>query len=570
MMNYKLRPPAPASSIRVDEADHGTVPATISDNYVGIDPEIEGNPNILPYVSDEGLRNDATDLRKTIEPSHHEYYPLPVGFQTSTLDDRPRPAPVVYRCRILALPSELVDAILTYLPAYDLATIARTCRTLHAHATADIHWYSRVQANLPGTRLETPYPCRTYSELYAAHDPRWFLPRYKIWFCDRDLMGKMIVVRYDQRRGCIEGYQLLAISSRNTYQHWPADPSVMIHAFEPRVKLHLDKPVLQFHARDQEESSTFRHLMKGRFAPEVPMIINDRSDAMFSNFLLARPLDAAVATTRMEASFPYGKVWPPPAIPARHRVAGVASGLDVDDLSPADVPTCGTDTSDQAFRIRQWMEMAGSPTPALLMGAGPVGLIRAMHASLAGGHGATGIHIGEEIVTYSTLDPMVYAPTPLKPWRGIWVGDYSGHGCEFLLINQPDEDEASDEELGLVRGADEGDDEWLRRRTDARVYRGRLEAIKLTGDPNVPRGEYTFVADDLGEAGFVGVAQEPPFQGTRVVKSRGHVAGTGFRDDKYIESQLMLISHSRLAQYWLTFGHISYFERVNIDNFLAP
>lgn len=40
--------------------------------------------------------------------------------------------------------------------------------------------------------------------------------------------------------------------------------------------------------------------------------------------------------------------------------------------------------------------------------------------------------------------------------------------------------------------------------------------------------------------------------------------------DKYIESQLMLVSHDRLAQYWVGFGHISFFERVNIDEFVAP
>lgn len=32
----------------------------------------------------------------------------------------------------------------------------------------------------------------------------------------------------------------------------------------------------------------------------------------------------------------------------------------------------------------------------------------------------------------------------------------------------------------------------------------------------------------------------------------------------------MLVSHDRLAQYWVGFGHISFFERVNIDEFVAP
>lgn len=118
-------------------------------------------------------------------------------------------------------------------------------------------------------------------------------------------------------------------------------------------------------------------------------------------------------------------------------------------------------------------------------------------------------------------------PTPERPWRGIWVGDYSVHGCEFLLINQPDIDEEGYQEP-LVKLDTESDAEFQSRFLSQKVYRGSLEAIKLTGDPNVPRGEYTFLAGDLGEDGFIGIAEEPPFEGARIVRSRGHVAGVGF------------------------------------------
>ena len=40
--------------------------------------------------------------------------------------------------------------------------------------------------------------------------------------------------------------------------------------------------------------------------------------------------------------------------------------------------------------------------------------------------------------------------------------------------------------------------------------------------------------------------------------------------DKYIEGQLIMISHNKLAQYWVGFGHISFYERVDIDKFLSP
>jgi hypothetical protein len=31
-----------------------------------------------------------------------------------------------------------------------------------------------------------------------------------------------------------------------------------------------------------------------------------------------------------------------------------------------------------------------------------------------------------------------------------------------------------------------------------------------------------------------------------------------------------MISNNRLAQYWVGFGHISFYERVDIDKFLSP
>jgi hypothetical protein len=37
--------------------------------------------------------------------------------------------------------------------------------------------------------------------------------------------------------------------------------------------------------------------------------------------------------------------------------------------------------------------------------------------------------------------------------------------------------------------------------------------------------------------------------------------------DNYTTSQLILISHDRLAQYWETFGHVSFYQRVDIDAF---
>ncbi|PFH62658.1 hypothetical protein XA68_12529 [Ophiocordyceps unilateralis] len=466
---------------------------------------------------------------------------------------RPRSPPSPSATPLAALSTELIDMILSFLDAVDLVSLSMTNRKLHEHAISEYQWQRRVQDNVPGQIVTKTGPCGTYRDLYAAHNLLWFLPKHKIWFCDRDLTGKLIIVRFDQRRGCIEGYQLLAVNNRAT-QHWPADDQVIIHDFEPQIKLHLDKPVLRFCAGQR------RQARNKPFADEMPMSLEHGEGTLFSNLLLARALDAEVADERLALCFPYGNVWPPPAIPADHRVSGAQPWQTSVDLSADDRPKSRREVSDQAFRVREWFEMAGTRAAAGLLGEAAI-IASWMDES-------TAVHMGDKVTTFSTLDARLYTPTATKPWRGIWVGDYSGHGCEFLLMNQPDDEPATDGELGLVRGEQETEGGWQQRRQDARIYRGRLEAIKLTGDPNVPRGEYTFVAEDLGPGGFNGVATDAPFigaQGARVVRSKGHVAATGFVDDKYMESQLLLISPDRMAQYWVEFGHISFFHREEED-----
>ena len=70
----------------------------------------------------------------------------------------------------------------------------------------------------------------------------------------------------------------------------------------------------------------------------------------------------------------------------------------------------------------------------------------------------------------------------------------------------------------------------LREFGDDPSCRGRLEAIKLTGDPNVPRGEYSWIAEDIGPKGLIRVATEQMFKGARVVRSLGHCANRGYRN----------------------------------------
>ncbi|RSM12790.1 hypothetical protein CDV31_006138 [Fusarium ambrosium] len=478
-------------------------------------------------------------------------------------------------CVLLDLPSELITTILSHLSPLELIRVSESCRELREHALSDVLWHPLVQENVPDVTLTSPHPCNSYHELYVAHDRLWFLPRHKIWFCDRDLTGRVMLVRYDPRRGCIEGYQLVAARGGADYFEWEGHPNVVIHDFKPQVKLHLDKPLLQFHANvETDVSRFFSRPDANRYADEMPVALEDRVDGMFSNFMLARELEKDVVDEMVSQRFPYSQVWPSPAIPTDHRTRGqpnfVITGAPFS--APYERPKRRGQVSEKLFHIRQWMEMAGG-VARLGRAAGLTGIVnvlRELHPAAVGG--PPGMHVGEELITYSTLDPKLYTPTPLKPWRGIYAGDYSTHGCEFLLVHQPDDDDdelLTDESLGIVRLEIESDQEWEKRKAVARTHRGRLEAIKLTGDPNVPRGELSFYADDLGPGGFVEEATDPHFRGARIVSSRGHISNTGFTSSRWIDGQLILTSHDRLSHYWMDFGHVSCFRRVDIDQFLS-
>ncbi|KAM0478138.1 hypothetical protein ACHAPX_005326 [Trichoderma viride] len=580
--------PASSSSPASDSASASTPAEGVPIIYGRVDAENEDNLELIHGIGEHGASERRAKVLRPSPSAQPGAQPQP--HRDDAIMQDPEPGAQI-RSRhqagtpsknstapLLAIPPELIDTILSHLPACDLAAVSAACRSLREHALSDLLWQPLVQQNVPGTQVATPGPCASFRELYATHDRLWFLPKFKIWFCDRDLTGKLMLVRYDTRRGCIEGYQMVAVSNQSTFEQWSADQDVIIHGFEPVVKLHLDKPVLQFRVQDRQEDGGFsKRPGANRFADEMPMALDERLGGMFSNFLLTRPMDSEEAVRRLERGYPYGNMWPSPVVPANHYVSGAQSGRGLTALSMQDRPRSRLQVSDQTFQIRQWMELTGTPSPLRFMGQG--GLAGALQAlvdeimeeeAMGAGAGTLGVHIGEELVTYSTLDPSLYTPTPERPWRGIWVGDYSAHGCEFLLMHQPDDPPATDAELGIFRDEQDSDEAWEKKRLEARMYRGRLEGIKLTGDPNIPRGEYTFVANDLGPDGFVETATDAQFSGARIVKSEGHIAATGFLRDKFIETQLILISPNKLAMHWVGFGHISFLERVDIDQLLAP
>ena len=454
---------------------------------------------------------------------------------------------------ILALPSELIHHILGYLSLSDLLSVGLANHALHQHSLQDSLYQPFVQSHASGHT--TPKPANsTWRDTFKLHHPYWFIPKSKIWFADSPHTGKLLIARYDHRLDAIEAYALVAERRQPTFQYWDWNPDAIIHTFNPRIRLDLNAPVIRLDAEAYEKAVGD---VGYRLQKEISMDVFNRSlhstAALYSRLMLARPWPAH----RTAETTP---VWPPLTLPSlsRSRTDSPSHFRDTGNR-----PAKMSELSTSSFRIRKWMEFSSRP------------------------YGVS-MRVGEDITTWGTLPEECYTPTREKPWQGIWCGDYAGHGCEFLAIMQPDDPqplpekaywtmkarerdgsvssagswstapthaaEWEEEPTELTHSPDEdsaialgqsvstlrettmdssSNADYRRMKEDESIYRGRLEAVKLTGDPNIPRGEYTFIAPDIGPNGLIRVATEELFKGARIVKSVGHKADRGFRDGKY-------------------------------------
>ncbi|KAF2658514.1 hypothetical protein K491DRAFT_676334 [Lophiostoma macrostomum CBS 122681] len=489
--------------------------------------------------------------------------------------------------RLLGLPSELIHHILGFLSLSDLLSIGLVNRALQEHSLQDTLYQPFVQSHVPGARLPKPFNS-SWRDLYKKHYPYWFIPEKKIWFADNIHTGKLLIARYDYRMDAIEAYALVAERRPPTLQTWEWNTDAIIHTFSPKIQLDLNAPVVRL-----DDGGYANAIGEGRRRLQKEILMDLRNaPGLYSRLFLTRPWPVDITRD----STP---VWPPLRLPSTVRTRNDSPSHFKDT---GHRPSQISEMSTSNFRIRKWLEFSSRPRGIIMPGIN--------------------MRVGEDITTWATLPEECYTPTAEKPWQGIWCGDYAGHGCEFLAILQPDDPkplplraawamraheregsvnsaeswntestentpDAEVENYEFIEHADSADDledsvatlqESAYRREaqnldssaseDEKTYRGRIEAIKLTGDPNIPRGEYTFIAPDIGPDGLVRVATEEMFRGARIVKSVGHIAAHGFRDDDFIKSQLILISHDRLAQYWEIFGHVSFYQRVNVDDFV--
>lgn len=442
------------------------------------------------------------------------YVAMHLNKATSAAGDQPSPPAMATSFNLL--PAEIIQQIASLLSPPSLASLSQTSKFLYSHAQHELFWARFVKESVPNHPNNfSSYPYQTWKELYLSHYPYWFIPRHKIWFSDRShlasrMTGSVIIARYDPNRACIEGYRLVAEQGDHDHEAWEWNPDVVIHKFNPKVRLWVDDPVIKLVPRP---ANSYKDLLG-----EMSMSTG-ASESIKSAISLCQAIPESLQDPSMA-------LWPPAILPAIQRVRTDSQSKF---RGPEHRPRSLVKACNSAFRIRKWLEMRGIPM---------------------------GTRIGEDVMTFSTLSEECYSPTKKKPWQGIWVGDYLGHGCEFIVVLQTDvgsgkhsimasrwssqsslvteastqthgNDDAvtSDEPQDSTLQEDNTEDE-----PEDGSCSGRLEAIKLTGDPNVPRGEYTWVAEDIGPKGLIRIGNEQMFKGARIVRSLAHSAARDFRE----------------------------------------
>lgn len=362
---------------------------------------------------------------------------------------------------------EILTLILNLLDRTSIGRCAQLSRRFNRIAMSDLIWAKLVSS----LRLSSPAPYKSFRELYAAlHHHLWL--HGQVWHGDRRFTGYLLIARYNPKTGAIEIYNLLAndlvyVSSSNARKPWSIDSSVLISTLQPRVRF-WEEPILTL-TKDTPPNPQYE--------------VQPPSRRSRGSIACSLSRTVVIPPERQDRSM---SLWPPINIPSTERTRNTSiQGFRGVGHQPQSI----NDAAKKLFRLRKWMvfnEHPGMPFERTLR-----------HLMMK-----------DDVETFSALDKTLYTPDNAHPLRGLWVGDYSSHGWEFILFHQPRPE--------------------------------RLEGIKITGDINVPRGEYTFIIENLNEV--LRIAHEEEWPGSKVVKGKGQIAASQFVDSQSSASHICCMS----------------------------
>ncbi|KAJ6256786.1 hypothetical protein Dda_8653 [Drechslerella dactyloides] len=467
-------------------------------------------PQASRLEDDSSQRSHTTNIELTADDGHIAPQSS-MDLNTEIEETAPAPSKIT----LLSLPSEIINNILFYLPEMSLYAVSLTCHALQSHSLTDSLW----QNILGWPDLTSPYPYPSYRALHHALSPHLFLRR-KIFIGDNQFFGSVLATRYMPVSGSIEAFRVITTPAiHHDVNWWSWDPTIPIYPYDTRVGL--------WREADLKITPNFHESGLRRIQPVC------RGKGVFSSYVRAQAILKKDVYHQMA-------VWPPQTIPAETRVrnesatgfrSSAGSSMTLAWSVNIDGEEIPVNEGERAFGrpggpVMQWSPYIPTPTAS----KDPDARWKVDEARSKSGFLSTSAfrikkwavlsvnaemddpRIGEDVETFAEVDEALWTPTKEYPYRGIWVGNYTPHAHELLLFHQPE-----------TTGGEK-----------------RLEVIKLTGDPNVPRGEYTWIIDDLSQPLRTADESEHEWPGAKVYKARGHIADHGFSMDRYVDIQVIL------------------------------
>ncbi|GAO49292.1 hypothetical protein G7K_3444-t2 [Saitoella complicata NRRL Y-17804] len=391
---------------------------------------------------------------------------------------------------LLALPPELLLRIMSLADVSDLISLSQVNRTLFGLITTDTIWKRHCA---PHT---SPAPYSSFFDMYThlLHREGWL---QGVWIGDRQFYGSLLVGRYNPFTGRVELYEVRATRASGStgdesqFLVWDAvedqvDDTDLVSHFHPHLGLR-PAPLL------------VRHGHMPPIADQTPPWTMIATEA---HAVRVYPLnDDAVA------GLPERQVWPSSHIPAVDRTLTMMS-------RNASIRHPGI--GEEPFISKDLFKFFRGEDRSTLNYI-TIGMLRVV---------VNGRDVYE---SFGRLHPELMRRTKEKPLQGLWVGDYSAHGPEYLLLNY----------------------EVMENNTV-------LHAVKITGDPNVPRGEITFRVPDIVNP----VRTKTSEDGTtrKYYPAWGQIAGYGFTSSEWTEAEFVWMSDEEIVLRWFLFDRAWKFE----------
>ncbi|KXS17496.1 hypothetical protein M427DRAFT_54440 [Gonapodya prolifera JEL478] len=451
--------------------------------------------------------------------------------------------------RALSLPPELWHGILALLRTRDIAHTAETCRFLHRAAQAQIVWREKARTDFgfvhsPETQVSAFHLYKTVLTPYARF--------VGFWHADFPFFNSRLVQCRITPRGVIVGEELAALTGQSA-SPFSLDPALSVDALDPVISRETLFEIVPQTDADPLVLCHGNQAINGRSGSEgllhTAWLKENEMDVLpavlASNQRWFVPRGHPNPTTGL---FPFAHTWDPTEESSQPFSPGPSDHAHRHLLLSID---CEHGCYTSRLRTVSFRRVDGRNEIQSTT------LFRPTFSLVAHPRAVADV---DRVLAQTQTQTQRRA---LTPRQGIWVGTYGSHGQEFVLLQYAD-------------GA-------------------RLEAHKITGDLNVPRGELSWSADlsrevdvscldadaaDGDEARSYNLTQAAEFsefweaeqefragvrgnesenenggvrrqiKGLRAFRGSGTVAMPGYREASSIGAHLIVLSDKELLMFW--------------------